>query len=186
GIHPTPLPGCRASARPLPAGLEGRSFFLLIPGSSSRHSEKRWPAQHYGVLAQRLIEATGLLPVIVGASGEELLAAEIHARCPDAIDLVGRTELTGLIDLAAAAAFTVGNETGATHIAAGGGSPVVVLFSDASDPRRCAPRGHEIRVLTSPRLDRLPVSHVFSAVMQATRSLMRSSAEAHTDSNIWV
>jgi ADP-heptose:LPS heptosyltransferase len=186
GIYPTPLPACQASSRPLLAGLGQRAFFLLIPGSSSRHSEKRWPAKHYGVLAQRLIEATGILPVIVGASGEEPLAAEIHALCPDAIDLVGRTELTSLIDLADAAAFTVGNDTGATHIAAAGGQPVVVLFSDASDPRRCSPRGHEIHVLSSPRLDRLPVSHVFSAVMQATRSLIRSSAEAHTDSNIWV
>src|SRR6266446_4226006 len=186
GIYPTPLPACQASSRPLPAGLNQRAFFLLIPGSSSRHPEKRWPAKHYGVLAQRLIEATGILPVIVGASGEEPLAAEIRARCPDAIDLVGRTELTSLIDLADAAAFTVGNDTGATHIAAAGGQLVVVLFSDASDPRRCSPRGHEIHVLSSPRLDRLPVSHVFSAVMQATRSLIRSSAEAHTDSNIWV
>jgi ADP-heptose:LPS heptosyltransferase len=186
GIYPTPLPSCQASSRPLPAGLDQLAFFLLIPGSSSRHSEKRWPAKHYGVLAQRLIEATGLLPVIVGASGEEPLAAEIRARCPDAIDLVGRTELTGLIDLADAAVFTVGNDTGATHVAAAGGHPVVVLFSDASDPRRCAPRGNEIRVLTSPRLDRLPVSQVFSEVMQATCSLMRSSVEAHTDSNIWV
>jgi ADP-heptose:LPS heptosyltransferase len=186
GIYPTPLPACQASPRPLPAGLDQRAFFLLIPGSSSRHSEKRWPAQHYGVLAERLIEATGLVPVIVGASGEEPLAAEICARCPDAIDLVGRTELTGLIDLADAAAFTVGNDTGATHIAAAGGQPVVVLFSDASDPRRCAPRGHEIHVLSSLRLDGLPVSHVFSAVMQATRSLICSSAEAHTDSNVWV
>jgi ADP-heptose:LPS heptosyltransferase len=186
GVYPTPLPACQASSPPLPAGLGQRAFFLLIPGSSSRHSEKRWPARHYGVLAQRLVEATGLLPVIVGASGEEPLAAEIRARCPNAIDLVGRTELTGLIDLADAAAFTVGNDTGATHIAAAGGHPVVVLFSDASDPRRCAPRGNEIRVLTSPRLDRLPVSHVFSEVMQATRSLMRFSAEAHTDSNIRV
>jgi ADP-heptose:LPS heptosyltransferase len=185
GIYPTPLPACQASSRPLPAGLDQQPFFLLIPGSSSRHSEKRWPAKHYGVLAQRLIEATGILPVIVGAPGEEPLAAEIRARCPDAVDLVGRTELTDLIDLTDAAVFTVGNDTGATHIAAAGGHPVVVLFSEASDPRRCAPRGHEIRVLTSPHLDRLPVSQVFSEVMQATRSLMRSSGKANIDSNIW-
>jgi ADP-heptose:LPS heptosyltransferase len=186
GIYPTPLPACRTSSRPLPAGLDRRAFFLLIPGSSSRHSKKRWPAQHYGVLAQRLIEAIGTLPVIVGARGEEALAAEIRARCPDAIDLIGRTELTGLIDLADAAAFTVGNDTGATHIAAAGGHPVVVLFSDASDPRRCAPRGHEIRVLTSPRLDKLPVSRVLSEVMQVTRSLMSSPTRAHAATNIGV
>jgi len=54
--------------------LEQRAFFLLIPGSSSRHSEKRWPARYYGALAQLLTEATGALPVIVGAPGEEALA----------------------------------------------------------------------------------------------------------------
>src|SRR5207253_8872477 len=97
-----------------------------------------------------------------------------------------RSSDLGLIDLADAAAFTVGNDTGATHIAAAGGHPVVVLFSDASDPRRCAPRGHEIHVLTSPRLDRLPVSRVLSEVMQVTRSLMRAPAEAHAASNIRV
>jgi ADP-heptose:LPS heptosyltransferase len=186
GIYPTPLPACKASSRQLPAGLDQQAFFLLIPGSSSRHSEKRWPAKHYGVLAQRLIETTGMLPVVVGASGEEPLAVEIRSHCPDAIDLVGRTELTDLIDLAHAAVFAVGNDTGATHIAAAGGHPVVVLFSDASDPRRCAPRGHDIRILTSPHLDRLPVSQVFSEVMQATRSLMRPSAGAATAGNMWV
>jgi ADP-heptose:LPS heptosyltransferase len=186
GIHPTPLPDCRASSRPLPAELEHRAFFLLIPGSSLRHAKKRWPAEHYGMLAQCLFETTGIIPVIVGAPGEEPLAVEIGDLCPDAIDLVGRTELTGLIDLAAAAAFTVGNDTGATHIAAAGGHPVVVLFSGASDPRRCAPRGREIHVLTSPRLDELPVSRVFSEVMRATPNLMHSTPHPRAASNTWV
>jgi len=186
GIFPTPLPACLASSRPLPADLEQRAFFLLIPGSSSRHPEKRWPAGYYGALAQLLTEATGALPVIVGAPGEEALATEIRAACPEAIDLVGRTELTGLIDLADAAVFAVGNDTGATHIAAASGHPVVVLFSDASDPRRCAPRGREIHVLTSPCLDGLPVGRVFTEVMQATHGLMHFPAPVHTDSNIWV
>jgi ADP-heptose:LPS heptosyltransferase len=186
GIYPTPLPACLASSRPLPADLARHAFFLLIPGSSSHHPEKRWPAGYYGALAQLLTEATGALPVIVGAPGEESLAAEILAACPEAIDLVGRTELTGLIDLADAAIFTVGNDTGATHIAAAGGHPVVVLFSDASDPRRCAPRGREVHVLTSPRLDGLPVGQVLTEVMQAARCPMHFSARVHTDSNIWV
>jgi ADP-heptose:LPS heptosyltransferase len=167
GIHPTPLPACVASSRPLPAKLRQRTFFLLIPGSSPRHPAKRWPTRYYGSLAQRLLKATGALPVIIGARGEEQLAAEIRAACPAAIDLVGRTDLTALADLANATAFTVGNDTGATHISAAGGYPVVVLFSEASDPSRCAPRGHEIHVLTSPRLDELRVDRVFAEVMQA-------------------
>ena len=167
GIYPTPLPSCPASSRPLPAQLEQRAFFLLIPGSSPRHPAKRWPARRYGELARRLLEATGALPVIIGAVGEEGLAAEIRAACPAAVDLIGRTELTSLVDLADAAAFTIGNDTGATHISAAGGHPVVVLFSEASDPSRCAPRRREIHVLISRRLDELPVDRVFMAVMQA-------------------
>jgi ADP-heptose:LPS heptosyltransferase len=172
GIYPTPLPACPASSRPLPSGLERREFFLLIPGSSPRHPEKRWPAARYGVLAQRLIEVVGLRPVIVGAAGEEPLAAEIQAVCPEAIDLVGRTTLTQLVDLANAAAFSVGNDTGATHIAAAAGTPVVVLFSDASDPSRCAPRGREVHVLTCLSLDQLPIAHVFAEVSQVAGPVM--------------
>jgi ADP-heptose:LPS heptosyltransferase len=171
GIHPTPLPCCPASPRPLPAGLKQGDFFILIPGSSARHPAKRWPATRYGELAQRLFEATGILPAIIGRTGEEVLATEIRAACPAAVDLVGRTELTSLVDLADAAAFAIGNDTGATHIAAAGGRPVVVLFSDASDPSRCAPRGREIHVLSSPCLDDLPVCRVFRQTLQAAEGV---------------
>jgi len=166
GIHPTPLPRCPASTRPLPAGLRKGAFFVMIPGSSPRHADKRWPAGRYGELARQLLEATGIIPVIIGSAGEEGLAAEIRAACPSAIDLVGRTELTSLVDLADAAAFAVGNDTGATHIAALGGQPVLVLFSDASDPSRCAPRGPKVHLLSSRCLNDLPVCRVFVQVLQ--------------------
>ena len=187
GIYPTPLPTCGGSSLPLPQGLERLAYFLMIPGSSPRHPEKRWPARRYGELALRLFKATATLPVIIGAQGEEPLAAEIRRACPEAIDLVGRTGLTSLADLADATAFTVGNDTGATHIAAAGGHPVVVLFSDASEPSRCAPRGREIHVLTSPRLDDLLVDRVFAQVMQAANRLkpLRPPSPSPTNSRTW-
>jgi ADP-heptose:LPS heptosyltransferase len=120
-----------------------------------------------------LFEATGFTPVVIGGAGEEALAAEIRAACPAAVDLVGRTELTDLVDLSGATAFAIGNDTGATHIAAAGGRPVTVLFSNASDPSRCAPRGHEIHVLSSPRLDDLSVCRVFAQVIKAVDGLRR-------------
>jgi ADP-heptose:LPS heptosyltransferase len=167
GICPTPRPACPASSRTLPLGVAHCAFFLMIPGSSQRHPEKRWPAQRFGELARRLFASTGALPVVIGAPGEEPLAAAIRAVCPEAIDLVGRTQLTDLVDLADAADFTIGNDTGATHIAAAGGHPVVVLFSDASDPSRCAPRGPGVRIVVSPYLAELPVEPVFAQLMQA-------------------
>ena len=162
GIYPVPLPSLRLQARPLPAQLQHRSFALLIPGSSPRHLRKRWPAEHYGELARKLM-AAGYLPVVVGAPGEENLAAAVRESCTEAIDLVGKTDLAALADLARQAALTIGNDTGAIHIAAAGGNPVVVLFSDASEPSRCAPRGGLVRILIEPDLAELSVDTVFSA-----------------------
>jgi ADP-heptose:LPS heptosyltransferase len=166
GISPVPLPVCPPPSRALPAALAGRRFALLIPGSSPQHPDKRWPAAQYGGLAQRLA-AAGLLPVILGGKGEEGLARAIVATCPVAVDLVGRTDLDALADLARAAALTVGNDTGVTHIAAAGRHPVVVLFSAASDPRRCAPRGGVVRVVAVPDLSALPVDRVFDEASRA-------------------
>jgi ADP-heptose:LPS heptosyltransferase len=64
--------------------------------------------------------------------------------------------------------LTVGNDTGATHVAAAGGNPVVVLFSQASDPSLCAPRGRVVRVLIEPNLAVLSVETVFAACVAVT------------------
>ena len=140
GIHPVPLTPWLPAAGSLPPALAGRRFALLIPGSSPDHPEKRWPADRYGELASRLSRA-GYLPVVVGVTGEDPLGDIIRAICRDAVDLIGRTDVAGLAALARAAALTIGNDTGATHVAAASGHPVVVLFSAASDPTLCAPRG---------------------------------------------
>jgi ADP-heptose:LPS heptosyltransferase len=72
--------------------------------------------------------------------------------------------------LARAAALTIGNDTGATHVAAAGGHPVVVLFSSASDPKLCAPRGVAVRVLIEPDLAKVSVETVLAAGLDAARA----------------
>jgi ADP-heptose:LPS heptosyltransferase len=173
GIFPVPLPRCPVPAKlELPAALAGRRFVLLIPGSSPRHTAKRWPAESYGALAARL-DAAGYLPVILGAPDERAIAAVIRAACPNAVDLAGKTDLAALAGLALAAAFTIGNDTGVTHIAAAGGQPVVVLFSRASEPARCAPRGGAVQVLSRPDLADLPVETVLAEAL----ALVAAAAE---------
>jgi ADP-heptose:LPS heptosyltransferase len=167
GIYPVSLAPWLPPAQPLPAVMADRPFVMLIPGSSPRHLAKRWPADFYGQLAGRLA-AVGYLPVLVGVHGEADLGRAIRDVCPEVLDLVGRTDVAGLAALARAAALTVGNDTGATHVAAAGGNPVVVLFSQASDPSLCAPRGRVVRVLIEPNLADLSVETVFAACVAVT------------------
>ncbi|HYZ40723.1 MAG TPA: glycosyltransferase family 9 protein, partial [Stellaceae bacterium] len=161
GLYPVSVVPRLPAAGALPEAIADRSFALLIPGSSPRHPAKRWPVRHYGELAMRLRDA-GLLPVLVGVLGEKGLGRAICEICPESVDLIGRTDVAALAALAGAAVLTVGNDTGATHVAAAGGNPVVVVFSRASDPGLCAPRGSLVRVLSEPQLADLSVERVFA------------------------
>lgn len=132
-------------------------FVVLVPGSAPHRPDKRWPAGQYQALAVAL-RAQGLTPVIVGSASEAPIAGAI----PAAVNLIGQTSFGDLADLARSARFAIGNDTGPTHLLAAAGSPVVVLFSHASDPALCAPRGPDVRVLRRPNLASLELDAVLA------------------------
>ncbi len=132
-------------------------FALLVPGGSAHRPEKRWPAAHFADLAGRLA-AAGLRPVVLGTAQEGYLGQQIAGT--GGLDLTGQTDLADIAELARSAAVAVGNDTGPMHIAAAVGCRSVVLFSDASDPALCAPRGAGVLVIQMPDLARLTVDQV--------------------------
>ena len=83
---------------------------------------------------------------------------------PAALDLTGRTSLLDLGGLLGRAALAVGNDTGPMHLIAAAGCRALVLFSRASDPALCAPRGRDVRVLRRPDLATLEPAEVLRAL----------------------
>ncbi len=134
-------------------------FALLVPGSSPDRLAKRWPARCYQALAETLAKR-GIASIVLGAAAEAGLAAEI----PAAIDLIGQTSFGDLADLARAARFAVGNDTGPMHLIATAGCPSITLFSSDSNPAQCAPRGRWARILQRPNLADLPVDAVLESL----------------------
>jgi ADP-heptose:LPS heptosyltransferase len=134
-------------------------FALLVPGSSPDRLAKRWPSRHYQMLAERLAEC-GTASVLIGAGAEKGLAADI----PAAIDLIGQTSFGDIADLARAARFAVGNDTGPMHLIATAGCAAITLFSNDSNPSQCAPTGRWTRILQRPNLDDLPVEAVLQSL----------------------
>lgn len=132
-------------------------FALLVPGSAPHRPAKRWPAARYRDLAAWLSHH-GIAPIVLGTTGERHLAETICAGTETihvgtgalptgsgtvragARDLTGQTSFGDLADLARAATFAIGNDTGPMHLLAAAGCPSLVLFSRDSDPARCAPR----------------------------------------------
>jgi ADP-heptose:LPS heptosyltransferase len=150
------------AARPISAP-NPRPVVLLIPGSSAKRPGKRWPMDHYGLLAERL-QKEGFDIVIIGALQESELAHAIQRRAPRARDLTGRTDFAQIASLGAKAALAVGNDTGPVHLIAAAGAPTIALFSSASDPALSAPRGH-VTVFQAPDLKDVSVDQVFNAAI---------------------
>lgn len=159
GISPVPAADLGwASADISRYNLPAR-YALLAPGGSAHRPQKRWPAAYYGELAVWLA-GRGILPIILGAGAEQALADSIEAICPAAISFVDRTDFAAIIALAGGARAAIGNDTGPMHLIAARGCPSLVLFSAASDPALCAPRGANVSILRRNILAELAVSEV--------------------------
>lgn len=142
-------------------------YAVLVPGAAPHRPAKRWPAQKYGLLAQKLA-AQGVTPLVVGAAADKPLAEEICRVCPQAQDYTGKTNLLELAGLAARAQVAIGNDTGPMHLAALMGCRCIVLFSQESNPALTAPLGRvpgQVCVFSAPDLALLDVDRVAAALL---------------------
>ena len=117
----------------------------FCPGAEYGPS-KRWPERHFASLAKRLA-AKGYAVWLFGSENDRAIGAEI-ARLAEgtAVNLCGRTDLAGAIDLLSLAEFVVSNDSGLMHVAAGVGRPVVALYGSSS-PEHTPPLSLNARIV---------------------------------------
>jgi len=129
--------------RPIPDGVDQPSYpeiILLHPGAGS--VRKRWPISNF-LKVEAMLKADGLNPEFILGPAEKDLADELQQP--------GRSVhiLDDLQDLAALLKFSggyIGNDSGASHLAAFLGLPTAVIFGPA-DPRRWAPVGRAVEIV---------------------------------------
>ena len=163
GIPHVPQPDlswAKADIRPF---LLCQPYAVLAAGGSAHRAMKRWPPERFADLVSRL-STKGFQAVAVGGPGDR--AASGPAIAAGALDLVGQTSLSELAEVVRGASVAVGNDTGPMHVAATVGCRAVVLFSEASDPALCAPRG-AVQILYRDNLRLLPVQEVACAALEA-------------------
>lgn len=100
-------------------------YVVIHPGSGG--SARDWPAERFGEVARALTEA-GIDVVVTGIAAERTVCDIVHAICPEAIDLCGRTDLDATIRVIAGSSLMVANSTGVLHVAAACGIPVIGLY----------------------------------------------------------
>ncbi len=113
------------------------NLVTVAPGSAG--ISKRWLVERYAEVVRKLVKERGVQVALVGASYDRLTCEEV-ARLSEVspVNLAGQTSLSELYFLFQKSRLFLGNDSGAGHLAAAAGIPVVVL-TGAGDPDEIAP-----------------------------------------------
>ena len=90
--------------------------------------QKHWFEDAWQALAPRLIDATGLTPVILGGPADAAAAVRIAAGDARIVNLAGQTRLPEAVAAIAHSALLIGVDTGLTHMGTALARPTVAIF----------------------------------------------------------
>jgi len=126
---------------------EGNLLVALCPGSINSRA-KRWPAERYAALADRLINELGAQVLLVGANAEAGVSQEVSGQMRNQpLILTGQTDLAELVATLSLVDLLVTNDTGPAHIASALGRPTLVIFGPTNPltTRPFSPLGEIVR-----------------------------------------
>jgi heptosyltransferase-2 len=126
---------------------EGNLLVALCPGSINSRA-KRWPAERYAALADRLVDELGAQVLLVGSNAEADVSLEVSRQMRNQpLTLTGQTDLAELVATLSLVDLLVTNDTGPAHIASALGRPTLVIFGPTNPltTRPFSPFGEIVR-----------------------------------------
>ena len=145
-----------------------KPYILICPGASSHRPRKRWPEKNYAEIARKFLRK-GIIPVIVGEKQDKEIADFICMNATGSLDLINQTTIQDLCCLAKESNLAIGNDTGPMHAFAMSGCDTLVLFSNDSNPFRCAPRTINkrklVKIVEESDLRKLSIEKVLNSLL---------------------
>ena len=127
---------------------EAESVVAICPGSINSRA-KRWPAERFAALADRLIDARRKV-LLIGSKDELDVTEDVVRRMQKRpVVLTGKTNLDQITAVLDRADLIVTNDTGPAHIAAALGRPTIVIFGP-TNPLTTRPFAPEAEILRHP------------------------------------
>ena len=136
----------RIAARQLLAnqGVDLSRRIVALGVGSTNSRAKRWPAENYAKLNDRLQNELGANVILVGAQDEIDVAREVAQKSKrEPIVLTGRTNLSEAVAVLAEVNLLVANDMGLAHVAPATGTKTLVIFGPTND-KTTRPVGAEI------------------------------------------
>ncbi|MGB6483732.1 MAG: lipopolysaccharide heptosyltransferase II [Candidatus Acidiferrales bacterium] len=139
-----------AEARLREAGVHLEAKRIALAPGAAYGSAKCWPPERFAAVADALVDEFGADVILFGASSELEICRQIADRMHHRpIILAGQTLIGDLPALFSRCSLFVGNDSGAMHVAAAVGVPVVAVFG-STDPQGTAPVTSQRKLVQHP------------------------------------
>jgi heptosyltransferase-2 len=114
-----------------------RPLIGVAPGAAFGHA-KRWPAARFASVISMAAQDLGATCVLLGRDADRDASRDIEEALRgttpiNLVNLVGRTELLSFMGVIANCSALVANDSGALHVAAAMGIPVVAIYGPTSE-----------------------------------------------------
>jgi heptosyltransferase II len=121
------------------SGARRGALRIAIGAGASYGSAKCWPPSRFADVANRLQSEMDADVILFGTAAEAAASTAISAEMSrPPIDLTGKTAIADLSSLLSQCHLFIGNDSGAMHVAAAAGLPIVAVFGP-TDPCGTAP-----------------------------------------------
>lgn len=209
GIEPGPLDAhvtvtdaARAAARTILdlARLDRSAPLIGLAPGAAYGGAKRWPSDYVARLVAQLVDVCGASCVLLGSAADRPVGVAIESTLQTAhawarpsgtaaarpfANLIGHTDLAAMMGVLSMCAAVVSNDSGAMHLAAAVGRPVIALFGPTNE-KSTSPLGRH-QILLEPvacrpcMLPECPIDHrcmrrvTPERVLAAVRDMMETS-----------
>jgi len=138
-LNVSPDANSRAAETLRNAGARPNALRVAIGAGASYGSAKCWPPSRFAEVANRLQAESDADVILFGTAAEAAVSQAIAGEMGHPpIDLTGKTAIADLPALLSQCHLFLGNDSGAMHVAAAVGLPVVAVFGP-TDARGTAP-----------------------------------------------
>ncbi len=123
-------------------GKDSARGTLMTVTVGSRWPSKNWPPEFFADVIDRVLTHSSARIVLVGSPDEIDIgrAVEAASKKPGLVNLIGKTSLSGMVELIRRSATLMTNDSGPMHIAAAMSVPTVTFFGP-TDPDKTGPYG---------------------------------------------
>ena len=129
------------------AGADPVKKTVALGVGSSNSRAKRWPAERYAELNDKLQTELDVNVVLVGSKDEADVAANVAGLCKKPpIDLTGKTDLGEAVAILSVVDLLISNDMGLAHVAPAVGTPTIAIFGP-TNPETTRPFGENAEVI---------------------------------------